>query len=149
MGEGINRIYTVLEISFVILGLCFAIIELLANTNLLRNGVTTQGLITNVVEDRNCGQDNEQTYSVRFVDQTGQVYTGTFSSCDYSFDAPLGSSVAITYLPDTPTTIAPSNSISDTTIRYLIGIILIGGVSLIILIDWIIKRMRKSSLQIQ
>src|SRR6266699_4455217 len=79
---------------------------LLQGTTLLRQGVTTQGVITGV-GTVNCGGDQEdwrQKFSVQFTDRTKHGYTSTISQCRYEgFDASPGDSVTF-FFNDTATT---------------------------------------------
>ena len=123
---------------------------LLSNTSLLWNGVTTQGVITDMATV-NCGGRSGgmgQEFSVRFTDQAGKVHTSTISQCGYSgFNASPGDSVAIVYLPDDPTVIAPPDGLISKVWEYLIVTILCGLLTLILLPLWIRKRIPKLSLQ--
>jgi Protein of unknown function (DUF3592) len=125
---------------------------LLLGTTLLRQGVTTQGVITGA-EAVNCGGKTSrwrQKFSVEFTDRIGQGYTSTISQCHYEgFNAFPGDSVAIVYLPDNPTEIAPPDGLVSTVQNDLNGTILCGLITLILLPLWIRKRIRKASLQRQ
>ena len=128
----------------------FFVILLLSNTNLLRNGVTTQGVIVNY-QAIYCGKSGTKNiFSVRFTDQTGQAHTSTISQCDNSdFNAYPGTSVTIVYLPDDPTMIATPDGLLYKVRFDLIGIILCGLITLILLPLWIRKRIRLASQQDQ
>lgn len=123
-------------------------IVLLLNLNLLWHGVAAQGVITDVATV-NCGGRSGQMwqeFSVRFTDRAGQVLTSTISQCDYSgFNASPGESVAIVFLPDDPTVIAPPDQLINLDKGLLIAIILSGLITLILLPLWIRKRIRKPS----
>jgi Protein of unknown function (DUF3592) len=125
---------------------------LLLSTTLLRQGVTTQGVITGV-GTVNCGGKTSrwrQKFSVEFIDRTGQGYTSTISQCHYAgFNASPGDSVAIVYLPDNPTEIAPPDGLMSNVQNDLNGTILSGLITLILLPLWIRKRIRRASLQDQ
>ena len=89
---------------------------------------------------------DRQEFSVRFTDRAGQVLTSTISQCDYSgFNASHGDSVAIVFLPDDPTVIAPPDQLINLDKDLLILIILSGLITLILLPLWIRKRIRKPS----
>jgi Protein of unknown function (DUF3592) len=126
--------------------------SLLQGTTLLRQGVTTQGVITGE-EPVNCGGKTarwKQKFSVEFTDRTGQGYTSTISQCRYEeFDASPGDSVAIVYLPDHPTQIAPPDGLVSNLQNDLNGTILCGLIMLLLLPFWIRKRIRRASLQRQ
>ncbi len=124
----------------------FYAIELLSNTPLLWHGVAAQGVITGE-EGIGCGKSGmKQIFSVRFTDQAGQAHTGTISQCDYGFYGPIGSSVTIVYLPNDPTTIAPTDGLITNALVNLIFTILFGLITLILLPFWIRKRIWKRSL---
>jgi len=127
-------------------------IALLQDTYQLWHGVTARGVITGV-GTVDCGNykhhDQELTYSVRFIDQTGQAHTSTISQCDSSLNASPGDSVTIVYLPDDPTTIMlPDIPLTNVRID-LSAIIFCGLITLLLLPLWIRKRIRQASLQRQ
>ena len=127
-------------------------IELLLRTSLLWHGVTTQGVITDV-GTFSCGDQGTlpgEAFSVRFTDRTGQVHTSTFQSCDWGspndYAAPSntspGSSITIVYLPDDPTTIAPSNGLNTTIQFHLFFVVSFSLIALVLLPLWIRKQSR-------
>lgn len=128
--------------------LIIGVAALLSSTNLLSHGVTTQGVITNQ-GTVGCGRSGTKLeFWVQFTDQTGQVHTSTISQCDYSgFNASPGDSVAIVYLPDDPTTIAPPDGLMGNVQVGLGTTIFLGIITLILLPLWIRKRILQSSQQ--
>jgi len=138
---------------FVLLTLGFAL-RTLSLTNLLWQGVAAQGVITNS-ETVECGSTRSHyqglIYSVRFTDQTGQAHTDTISQCDENyigFNGSPGDSVAIVYLPDDPTTVAPHaflGRIMYNSTFYLVCTIVFGLITLILLRLWIRKQLRERS----
>ncbi|SRR6266567_5154016 len=135
---------------FALIGIGFCALELLSQTNLLWHGITTQGVITGV-GTVSCGgkhPSRRQAFSVQFTDRTGLTYISTISQCDYGgFNASPGESVTIVYLPNAPTTIAPPDGLLTSVQFYLLGTILSGLITLLLLPFWIRKRIRKASLQ--
>jgi uncharacterized protein DUF3592 len=135
---------------FVLLILGISAIELLVSTSLLWHGVAAQGVITGVVTVRCPRSSERQLFSVQFTDRTGQGYTSTISQCDYeAFNVSPGDSVAIVYLPDNPTIIAPPDGLMVNARLNLYATILLGLITLLLLPFWIRKRIRKASLQRQ
>lgn len=124
---------------------------LLSNTNLLRQGVTTQAVIT-AVRPVKCGGKTPywgQKFSVQFTDRTGQGYSSTISQCLYAgFNASLGDSVTIVYLPDNPTELAPPDGLVSNVQNDLNGTILFGLITLLLLPFWI-RKIRRASLRRQ
>ena len=126
----------------------------LSLTNLLWHGVAAQGVITNS-EAVACGSTRSHyqglIYSVRYTDQTGQAHIDTISQCDENYiglNVSPGDSVAIVYLPDDPTTIAPHASLGQifyNSLFYLVCTIVFGFITLILLRLWIRKRLRERS----
>jgi high-affinity Fe2+/Pb2+ permease len=134
--------------------LLLCILEQASNTNLLSNGITTQGVILSEGTDF-CGHSSSQlatggveSFSVQFSDQSGHEHTGIISQCEYSgFNATTGESVTIVYDPNDPTTFAPLNSLKAGAPLVPIFIILSGLITLVLLFFWIRKRrMRKALL---
>jgi hypothetical protein len=134
--------------------LLLCILEQASNTNLLSNGITTQGVILSEGTVF-CGRSSSQlatggaeSFSVQFSDQSGHEHTGIISQCKYSgFNATTGESVTIVYDPNDPTTFAPLNSLKAGVPLVPIFIILSGLITLVLLFFWIRKRrMRKASL---
>lgn len=123
---------------------------LLSRTNLLWHGVTTRGVIV-AEQGITCGrsQTERQSFSVQFTDQAGQTQVGTISQCDYDLNASPGDSVAIVYLPDDPTVIAPPDGLIANVQGDLIFTILLGLITLILLPFWIRKRIPKASFSTQ
>src|SRR5437879_3573865 len=98
---------------FVLFGFSFFVIGLISSTNLLWHGVAAQGVIVGE-QTIKCGKSGtRKTFSVQFTDQTtGLADTSTISQCEYSgFNAFPGDSVAIVYLPDDPTQVAPPDGL--------------------------------------
>jgi hypothetical protein len=138
---------------FALIGIGFCALKLLPQTNLFWHGITTQGVITGVGTVY-CGgwhpMTSQEKFSVQFTDRTGQGYTSTISQCDYEgFNASPGNSVAIVYLPDNPTEIAPPDGLLTNVQLYLFGTILYGLITLLLLPFWIRKQIRTASLQRQ
>ncbi len=127
---------------------CVSLYGLLSRTNLLWHGVTTRGVIV-AEQGITCGRSHtkQQNFSVQFTDQAGQTRVGTISQCDYDLNASPGDSVAIVYLPNDPTEIAPPDSLIANVQGNLIFTILSGLITLILLPLWIRKRIPKSSRQ--
>src|SRR5215472_14567761 len=126
-------------------------IKLSADTSLLWQGVTAQGVIVGE-QSANCeeGSGNEKTFSVQFTDNTGQINTSPISQCDYGgFNASLEDSVTIVYLPDNPNTIAPPDGLLATVQGDLFMAILLGLGTLILLAFWIRERILMAALQRQ
>lgn len=126
-------------------------LRMLSSTTLLWYGVAAQGVIVNEQGIR-CGKSSSgQEFSVQFTDQTtGLAATSTISQCDYSdFNASPGDKVAIVYLPDDPSQIAPPDGLLANVKFFLIMSILCGLITLILLPLWIRKRIRMASLQRQ
>ena len=124
-------------------------IKLLSNTSLLWHGVTTRGVIV-AEQGITCGgrsQTERQSFSVQFTDQAGQTQVDTISQCDYDLNASPGDSVAIVYLPDDPTVIAPPDGLIANVQGDLTFAILLGLITPVLLALWIRKRNRKASLQ--
>ena len=117
-------------------------------SNLLWHGVAAQGVVTDV-ETVSCGRSGTgQVFSIQFTDRAGQAHTSTISRCDYAnFNASLGDSVAIVYLPNDPTVIAPPGEPILNTRVFLILTILLILTELVLLGVWIRRRKLKTSLQ--
>ena len=136
--------------------LLLCILERASNTNLLSNGITTQGVILSKGTDF-CGRSSSsqlatggvESFSVQFSDKSGHEHTGIISQCEYSgFNATTGESVTIVYDLNDPTMFAPLNSLKAGAPLVPIFIILSGLITLVLLFFWIRKRrMRKASLQ--
>ena len=127
--------------------------SLALNTQLLKSGVTVQGII--VDERPGCGgrTSTGQVFSVQFTDRTGQTHTGTFDQCRYSgFDASPGDSVTIVYLPDNPTLIAPRDELPSAyqwdlvlTVLFFTILIVYIGLLLGLWLGRLIRKRRRAS----
>ena len=136
--------------------LLLSILQLVSNSTLLSQGVTTQAVVLSEGTDF-CGRPSSsqlatggvESFSVQFSDQSGQVHTGNISQCKYSgFNATTGESVTIVYDPNDPTTFAPLNSLKADAPVAPIFIILSGLATLVLLFFWIRKRrLRKALVQ--
>jgi Protein of unknown function (DUF3592) len=127
--------------------LCFY--ELLAETNLSRNGVLAQGTVVNV-EEETCKHGSQYDYTIRFVDRAGHLQIASY----YDFcggqrppNPSLGSTETIVYLPDNPTIIQPPEDVSDLSllaevlsIIFGLGDLLLLLVSVKLTIGWRRKR---------
>ena len=115
------------------------------DTNFLRTGVPAQGVVTNSISMK-CGKSGlKPDFSVQFNDRAGQQHSGIISKCVYpDFDAAVGDTVAIVYLPDDPTQIAPPDGLLKNVKLAIILTILSGILTLTLLYLWIGKRIRKS-----
>jgi hypothetical protein len=134
---------------FLLLGYCA--VALLSSTFLLWHGVPTQGVIFNV-QTFGCGSrsgsGSKKLFTVQFTDRSGQAHSSTIDQCTYSnFNASPGDTVTIVYLPNDPITIAPPGELLANAQFELIGTILSGLITLILLPLWIRKRMLKVSLK--
>jgi hypothetical protein len=123
-------------------------VKLVLDTLLLWHGVAAQGVI---VDERSTSCTRAITghiFSVWFYDQAGREHHGTISQCDYlGFNVSPGDRVTLVYLPDNPTMIAPPDELSSTIQSNLDVTILLSLITLILLIFWIRKRIRRVSLQ--
>lgn len=132
-----------LLLCFLIFGV--ALLATLSSTNLLRNGVPAQGVVTGITLG-SCGKSGSRpVFSVQFTDRAGQEHTSVITQCVYrDFDASVGDSVALVYLPDDPTQIAPPDSLLRNVKLGIIVTVFAGIITLILLILWVRKRIRKS-----
>ena len=136
--------------------LLLSILQLVSNSTLLSQGVTTQAVVLSEGPDF-CGRSSSsqlatggvESFSVHFSDQSGQVHTGNISQCEYSgFNATIGESITIVYDPSDPSNFAPGDALKANTPIAPLFIILSGLVTLVLLFFWIRKRrMRKVSVQ--
>ena len=135
--------------------LLLSILQLVSNSNLLSQGVTTQAVVLSEGTDF-CGRPSSsqlatggvESFSVQFSDQSGHKHTGIISQCEYSgFNATTGESVTIVYDPSDPSSFEPSDALKASSPLWPILTILIGLITLVLLLFWIRKRMRKTSLQ--
>ena len=135
-----------LSITLCLLGL-YAV-KLVLNTLLLWHGVAAQAFIVDERSTSCTRAITGQIFSVWFYDQAGREHHGTISQCDYiGFNVSPGDQVTIVYLPDNPTMIAPPDELSSTIQSNLDVTILLSLITLILLIFWIRKRIRRVSLQ--
>lgn len=126
----------------------FFALELLFNTFLLWHGVTVQGVITDERSTICKTFGSEKIFSVWFYDQAGRSYHGTISQCDYiGFNASPGDWVTLVYLPESPTTIAPPDELITNVQGQLVVTPFCGFITLVLLLLWIRKRIRRGSLQ--
>ena len=136
--------------------LLLSILQLVSNSTLLSQGVTTQAVVLSEGPDF-CGRASSsqlatggvESFSVQFSDQSGQVHTGNISQCKYSgFNATTGESVTIVYDPSDPSNFAPVDALKANAPIAPIFIILSGLVTLVLLFFWIrMRRMRQASVQ--
>jgi hypothetical protein len=132
-------------IDLVFLVLFLTILFFSRPTQLLWHGVPAQGTIIGA-QATNCSKTFGVEYAVRFTDRVGQAYTATFRSCDYGSPANLspGDAIAILYLPDNPTVIAPPAPLPSQIQFGVDGIIFFSFCQLLILGIWIGSRLRRS-----
>ena len=122
--------------------LLLSILQLVSNSNLLSQGVTTQADVRSEGTVF-CGRPSSsqlatggvESFSVQFSDQSGQVHTGNISQCAYSgFNATTGESVTIVYDPSDPSSFAPGNALKASAPFWPIFTALIGLVTLVLLL---------------
>src|SRR5690349_2344489 len=121
-----RRIYLNLGVCLLLalIPLVFFGVKLLPDTSLLRQGITTQGVIVSK-QPIGCGRKIGCIFSVRFTDQAGQAHTSTISQYNFAgFTASPGDSVTIVYLPNDPGTISPTDLVFASARGDLIVIIL-------------------------
>jgi hypothetical protein len=135
-----------LAISLVVLGI-FAV-KLVLNTSLLWHGVAVQGVIVDERSTACTRVITGHTFTVWFYDQAGREHHGSISQCDYlGFNVSPGDRVTLVYLPDNPTMIAPPDELSSTIQSNRDVTIFFSLISLLLLLLWIRKRIRRVSLQ--
>ena len=95
------------------------ILQLVSNSTLFSQGVTTQAVVLSEGPDF-CGRPSSsqlatggvESFSMQFSDQSGHEHTGIISQCEYSgFNATTGESITIVYDPSDPSNFAPLNSL--------------------------------------
>jgi hypothetical protein len=128
--------------------LLISIFQVVSDSNLLAQGVTTQAVVLSESKVF-CGHPSSsqletggfESYSVQFSDQSGHTHTGIISPCQYgSFTATTGESVTIVYDPSDPSSFAPSDALKARSPLWPIITLLVGLITLVLLFFWIRKR---------